>query len=349
MGHKVSLLAPCSKNRPVQDISNLHLVDVGSAVPWPAAGSITRLWISIWKESRLKDSLFNSHYDVVHIHEPMMPFLSVRSAYLAKCPLVGTFHAYNEGVGKAYVLFKPLFGNAINKLKARIAVSEAALRYVNSYFPGEYQVVPNGVDISRFSVSRPRSKLLKDSSINLLFVGRAAEPRKGFQYLLGAYSILKWKYHNLRLIVAGSEATDSRSERLMAERGINDVLFTGVLPPEDLAALYQHADIFCAPNTGRESFGMILCEALAAGIPVVASNISGFRNVVKDGEQALLVPPKNEHALAQALERLIQNPSLRSRLSNNGKTHVEKFRWSKIAEEISDIYESVIRKTTVIA
>jgi phosphatidylinositol alpha-mannosyltransferase len=226
-------------------------------------------------------------------------------------------------------------------------VSEPAKRFANKYFPGEYTVIPNGVHYDRFATPAPKPTVYKDNAFNIFFVGRMAEKRKGLKYLLGAYSMLKWKYPKLRLIVGGPGVPDSDSYRLMGERAIDDVIFVGPVSDEDLPGYYQHADLFCAPNTGKESFGMIVVEAMAAGTAIVATNILGFRSVMQNGRQGLLVQPKNETAMAEAIERLIQNPAERTQMGVNSSMTARMYNWDRVASDVQDYYGAVLGRSPV--
>ncbi len=343
-GHEVKIMAPCTRGVPAYSLGDIELISFGRAIPWPSAGSIARISFGFWHERRIKSMLDGRNFDILHVHEPLMPFFSLMCSYFSGIPSVGTFHAYSEGPSKGYIMWKYLLERAVEKLSGRIAVSHAARRFANRYFPGEYTVIPNGVDLQKMSSPAQRPSIFRETSINLLFVGRLNEKRKGLRYLLGAYSLLKWTYPNLRLIVVGQGIPDRSSYQLMSERKLDDVVFVGHLCDSELAAYYQHADIFCAPNTDRESFGLVISEAMAAGTSVVASDILGFRSIAKNNETALLVSPKDEHSLAKAIKRLIEDPALDARLKANAWTHIQQFGWESIAERIVNFYEKVLEK-----
>jgi len=190
---------------------------------------------------------------------------------------------------------------------------------------------------------------MKSENINLLFVGRVNESRKGLRYALGAYSRLKWQYPNLRLIIVGSGVPDKESYRVMGERSLDDVIFLGPMSESELPSYYQHADIFLAPNTGKESFGFITIESMASSTPVIAASIPGFQSVIKDGYNGILVEPKNEKSLAIAIKKLIDNPSLRTSLEINGRLSVEKYSWKKVTNNIIRYFNNVknIRNNTL--
>ncbi len=341
IGYQVTVLAPCARSRPIDEVPSVEVIKFGRSVPWPGGGSTARISFSIWYERKLKNLLTPENFDIVHIHEPLMPFFALMCSYFSTVPTVGTFHAYNEGPGKGYIMWRPILGRVAKKLTARLAVSEPASQYASRYFPGKYTIIPNGIDVERFSVPTERPSVFRKHYTNILFVGRLSEPRKGLRYLLEAYSLLKMNERRIRLIVAGPGLPDMQSYRIMSERGIDDVVFTGKLMNYELTSFYQHADIFCAPNLGKESFGLVIGEALASGVPVIASDIPGFRSVVKNRESAILVPPKDSKAIADAITTLIDNPTLRQSLIETGKARVQTFKWNNIGLQIANFYKHV--------
>tara|TARA_Y100001936_G_scaffold215098_1_gene225249 strand:- start:4651 stop:5820 length:1170 start_codon:yes stop_codon:yes gene_type:complete len=350
-GHDVTVIGPCSKSTPLVNLENVNFVPLGRSIPFPTAGSVARISISLWHEWKLKSFLQTENFDIVHIHEPLMPLTSLTAATFSRSTTIGTFHAYNEGRSKGYILGKRLrlLERFANKLDGRIAVSEPAKIFHNKYFPSDYKVIPNGLDVERFSTPTMRPTVMKSENINLLFVGRVNESRKGLRYALGAYSRLKWQYPKLRLIVVGSGVPDKESYRVMGERSLDDVIFLGPMSESELPSYYQHADIFLAPNTGKESFGFITIESMASSTPVIAASIPGFQSVIKDGYNGILVEPKNEKSIAIAIKKLIDNPSLRTSLEINGRLSVEKYSWKKVTNNIIRYFNNVknIRNDTL--
>ena len=340
-GHEVTILAPCTRDEPAVDVGNVELRTFGRSVPVPTAGSIARISVSVWHEWRLKSTLENEQFDIVHIHEPLMPMFALTASRFSPSTTIGTFHAYNEGRGRGYMLWKKVLNRGAIRLNGRIAVSEPAKQFANRYFKGDYTVIPNGLDVDRFSTPVQKPSVLKDDAINMLFVGRVNEPRKGLRYALGAYSLLKWEYPNLRLIVAGGGIPDRESYRIMGERSLDDVVFVGPVSDGDLPRYYQNADIFLAPNTGQESFGFIIIEAMASSTPIVASDISGFASVMTNEKEGLMVPPKDEAAMSRAIKQLIENPGLRAQLSIGGRITVDQYRWDRVVDSVLSYYNQV--------
>jgi phosphatidylinositol alpha-mannosyltransferase len=223
-----------------------------------------------------------------------------------------------------------------HKLHGRIAVSGAARHFINRYFPGEYEIIPNGVDRDRFADAEPYERL-RDGTLNILFVGRLEE-RKGLIHLLKAYHRLRKRRVDARLLVAGAGPKLREYRRFTGLRGIRDVEFLGRVSDDEKARYLASADVFCAPSTGQESFGIVLLEAMAAGVPIVASDIHGYKRVVERNVQGILVEPKNPRALAAALYGLARDPDLRHELGEAGRQRAPEFSWDRVTERIVDFY-----------
>ncbi len=333
LGHTVKILAPAASP---DSLGVDNLIAVGRPFPVPSGGSIARISLSAWLEHRVKSLLREEAFDVVHLHEPLTPVLPLAVLGASQTVNVGTFHRF-DGNGRLYQLTKHPLSHWFKKLDGRIAVSQPAFQYVSKYFPADYNIVPNGIDVDFFSQRVPPFNAFNDGKLNILFVGRM-EKRKGLKYLLAAFSSLKWEYPNLRLLVVGPGSPGKECYRLLAERNVQDVVFLGRVSEEAKRRYLHTADIFCAPNTGKESFGLILGEAMAAGKPIVASNIEGFAAVINDDAEGFLVPPRDEEALALALKRLIDDPALRRRMGERGRQSVEAFRWESVAQRVVECY-----------
>ncbi len=335
LGHEVRIItAPWGDDPPAQDV-----IQIGQALAVPYNGSIGRITLSLRLEWLVSRMLKRERFDVIHHHEPLVPFLSMQILDRAKCPNVATFHAFG-GFSLSYWLGRPFGELYMNKLDARICVSSAAKHYVSRYFPGEYRVIPNGVDVERFSTARPFPEY-RDGKVNILFLGRA-EKRKGAMYLLRAYAALKKSYPETRLIVASAGQQVGEMRRFVRTEHLGDVLFAGRVSDEDKARFLRTADIFCAPSTGQESFGIVLLEAMAAGLAVVASDIHGYKKVVQRNVTGLLVEPKDPDALCQAMARLIDDPALRERLGRAGAERAQEFDWAHVTRQLVEVYEEVV-------
>jgi phosphatidylinositol alpha-mannosyltransferase len=216
---------------------------------------------------------------------------------------------------------------------------------VGEYFRADYRVIPNGIDYPRFNTRYPPLEQLADGRPTVLFVGRL-EKRKGLKFLLRAWPKVLERQPNARLVVVGRGRPLEGYRRFAARQGWSpsDVVFAGYVAAEDLPRYYQSCDVFCAPNTGQESFGIVLLEAMAAGAPIVASDIPGYRDVVSDGEQGLLVEPKNPGAIADAVLRLLANPELRANMRRAGQEKARAYDWPRVATEVLDYYFEVLAR-----
>ena len=344
-GHQVQVLAPHSPAREALDGDDF--VHLGRSVPLPSGGSIARVCLSWWLMPKVRDLLRREAFDIVHLHEPMAPILPLCVLEYSTSVNVGTFHA-SYSHQHLYNLAHPVIKRWHKRLHGGIAVSPAAYRYVNKAFPADYKIIPNGIDVDHFTKQCEPWPEYRDGKTNILFVGRL-EKRKGLKYLLEAYGRLKWEHPDIRLLVVGPGQPDRDSVRLMGACSLEDVVFAGKVSYDDLARYYATADIFCSPATGSESFGIVLVEAMAAGKPVIASDIEGYRCIVQDGQQGLLVPRKDAAALANSLARLIENPELARRLAANGRQAVEQYRWQAVAAQVEDYYLDCLRAANDLA
>jgi phosphatidylinositol alpha-mannosyltransferase len=345
MGHDVRVIAPASKRIP--EFGD-RFIPIGKPRPIPTNGSIARLSISMHLAPKIKEVLAREHFDIIHLHEPFMPMLCSAVLRFAQTPMVGTFHACG-GTGGSLLGYRvgwPVSAIIIKrrapKLKGRIAVSLAAQRFASKTIHGDYEIIPNGIDLERFSPNIEPLPEYMDGKKNILFVGRL-ESRKGLIYLLRAFWRIKRETPDCRLIVVGPGNTlRLRFERWAKRHRMKDVVFVGYASQAELPRYYKTADIFCAPATDRESFGLILLEAMAMGKPIVATNIEGFRCVITNGVDGILVPPRDDRRLAGALKILINNPTLCRDMSANGLEKVKDYSWDKVALRILDTYKRIL-------
>jgi phosphatidylinositol alpha-mannosyltransferase len=339
LGHDVKVIAPASKA-----ISGFgdRFIPIGRPRPIPTSGSIARLTLSLKLSSRIKEVLEREKFDIIHLHEPLMPMLCTTVLRLSNTATVGTFHATNGRPG--YNLGRPFskffLKRWFRKLHGKIAVSQSAREFAHGHFPGYYNIIPNGVDLEHFSPDVAPIEAFNDGKLNILFVGRM-EKRKGLNYLLDAFMRVKEEVPNSRLIAVGPGTRLRRKyEKKVAKSGLKDVVFVGYASYEELPRYYQTADIFCAPATGSESFGIILLEAMAMAKPIVASE--GYAGVISDGVDGALVPPRDSQGLAQALISLLNDGPRRHRMGAQGMAKALKFGWDSIARQVLDYYKRVL-------
>ncbi|HEY91098.1 MAG TPA: glycosyltransferase family 4 protein [Dehalococcoidia bacterium] len=343
MGHDVKIIAPAS--RVIKDFGD-RFISIGRPYPIPSSDSVIRVPISLHLAPIIKETLAREQFDIIHLHEPFMPMLCSAIVRLSNNTVnVGTFHAAEGKPG--YNWGRPvstwMIRRRLHNLHGRIAVSKPAQDYHSKYIPGPYEIIPNGIDLEPFSDKVAPFEEYRDGKKNILFVGRL-EFRKGLNYLLNAFLLVKREIPDVRLIVVGpGTRLRRRYERWVQKTGLEkDVIFAGYVSNEDKARYYKTADIFCAPATSRESFGIVLLEAMATGKPVVATNIPGYASVVSDGEDGILVPPQNYNELSRALKTLLNDENLCEQMGMKGKAKSRNFSWELVAQQVMDYYLRII-------
>lgn len=335
MGHDARIITSAyGRQRESKD----HIIRLGAGYAVPSNGSIGRVTVGFRFHEQAREILDAERFDILHFHEPFVPFLSPVVLRSSRTVNIATFHAYG-GFSPSYEVGKRILGGYARRLHGRIAVSGAAKHFINRFFPGDYRIIPNGVDLDRFVNAQPFEEL-RDGTLNILFVGRLEE-RKGLMYLLRAYHRLRKRHVDARLIVVGDGPQRRQYRAYVATRRIRDVEFMGRVSDEDKARYFASADIFAAPSTGQESFGIVLLEAMAAGVPIVASDIHGYKNVVQRSVDGLLVEPRNHTAFAAALYRLAQDAELRHRMGEAGRVKAPDYSWDRVTERVVAYYREV--------
>ena len=343
MGHQVKVIAPASKVVP--DFGD-RFIPIGKPRPIPTSGSIARITISLRLASRIKAVLSEENFDIIHLHEPFMPMLCSAILRFSNTANVGTFHACHARPGYSWgrPISTIILKRRARKLHGKIAVSKPAMEYASKYVPGYYNIIPNGIDLELFSPDVSPIDRFGDGKLNILFVGRL-ESRKGLNYLLKAYRRVKQEVSNSRLIVVGpGTRLRHKYEKEVMRNDLRDVVFVGYVDSDELPGYYKTADIFCSPATGRESFGIVLLEAMAAGKPIVASNIEGYASVMTHSAEGLLVPPKDKESLAQALITLMTDESLRQQMGARGRLKALDYGWEHIAQRVLNYYAVVLNQ-----
>ncbi|MDH6575879.1 glycosyltransferase family 4 protein [Kitasatospora sp. MAP5-34] len=339
LGHEVSVLAPA------EDESALpaYVVSAGRAVAVPYNGSVARLSFGILSAARVRRWLNDGRFDILHVHEPASPSLSMLAAWAASGPMVGTFHTSNPR-SRAMIAASPILQPSLEKMSARIAVSEYARRTLVEHLGGDAVVIPNGVDVGFFAAAEPEPRwqgaALDGRPGTIGFIGRINEPRKGLPTLLAAMPRILAERPGVRLLVAGKGDEEEAVAGLSPEvRG--QIEFLGMVSDQEKARLLRSVDLYVAPNTGGESFGIILVEAMSAGAPVLASDLDAFKQVLDGGAAGELFPVEDAAALADAAVRLLADPDRLVKLREAASRHVRRFDWETVGAEILSVYETV--------
>jgi phosphatidyl-myo-inositol alpha-mannosyltransferase len=344
LGHEVSVLAPSDDDTPLPP----YLVSAGRAVPVPYNGSVARLSFGFVSAARVRRWLHEGKFDVLHLHEPTAPSLSLLACWAAASPVVATFHTANPR-SRAMTAAFPMLQAAMEKINARIAVSEYARRTLVEHLGGDAVVIPNGVEVAYFAGAEPNPhwttpEAERDTGGTLGFMGRFEEPRKGLPVLFEAFPAIVEARPDTRLLVAGRGDAEEALKTL-PKKVQGNVTFLGMVSNLDRARLLRSVDIYCAPNTGGESFGIILVEAMSAGAPVLASNLDAFSLVLEGGEAGRMFPNGDAAALAGAATDLLAHPDQRTALRTAAAEAVRRYDWSVVAADILAVYEMVAEST----
>ncbi|OZE76729.1 alpha-(1-2)-phosphatidylinositol mannosyltransferase [Rhodococcus sp. 15-649-1-2] len=332
-GHRVSVLAPASDDTELPDF----VVSAGEALAIPYNGSVARLRFGPVTYSRIRKWIAENDFDVLHIHEPNAPSLSMLALKAADGPIVATFHTSTT---KSLVLstFQGVLRPYHEKISGRIAVSELARRWQVEALGSDAVEIPNGVDVPAFR----RTPLLPGyprAGGTVLFLGRFDEPRKGMAVLLRALPTLVERHPDVEILVVGRGDEDKL--RKEAGAAASHLRFLGQVDDEEKASAMRSADVYCAPNLGGESFGIVLVEAMASGTAVVASELDAFRRVLRDGTAGLLVPIDDDVALADAVDAVLSSDDVRDRVVQAATRAVAEYDWPVVAEQIMRVYETV--------
>ncbi len=339
-GHEAKILAPSfGKNYPYvgEDI-----VRMGRAIKIPKNQSFSVLAFGITIPWRLRRFYAHENFDIVHIHGPVAPVLPYFALKYSTAKNFITFHsAHEESFG--YVLWEPILEQYFRKIDGLIAVSEVARDSVSKYFPGDYRIIPNGIDTNRFHPDVKPMPQLEQYSPKILFVGRF-EPRKGLKYLLQAFPLVIEKFPQAKLIVVGRGFLERYYRRYVEEHIKGSVIFVGHVSPEDLPRYYASCDIYCSPATGAESFGIVLLEAMAAATPIVASEIPGYKKVMEDGREGLFFRTCNPDSLAEKIITLLNEKKRMQEMGQNGRKKALRYDWKIVTKQVLEFYEEVLQK-----
>jgi phosphatidylinositol alpha-mannosyltransferase len=335
LGHEVSVISPADDDTPLP----AYVVPAGRAVPVPYNGSVARLAFGFRSASRVRRWYKDGNFDVLHVHEPAAPSLSLLACWVADGPIVATVHTATPRSRAMHAAY-PALQTALEKITGRIAVSEAARTTLVEHMGGDAVLIPNGVTVSRYEKAAPLPGW-PGAGGALGFLGRMDEPRKGLDVLLRAFTELGPARPGLRLLLAGpGDVADVLGK--VPEPLRPRVILLGQVSEEDKARVYHSVDVFCAPNTGGESFGIVLAEAMAAGAPIVASDLDAFRQVLEGGAAGELFETGDAGALAAAAARLLDDPPRRAELSQAAAAAVRVYDWPVVARDVVRVYQAVV-------
>jgi phosphatidylinositol alpha-mannosyltransferase len=334
-GHQVSILAPITNENAVMED---YVVNAGKPISIPMNGSVARVLFGPIASSRAKQWIAAGNFDLLHLHEPAIPSLSLLACSAAEGPLVGTFHV-STPKKKAIYAIGPILEPIVEKLTARIAVSELARSTLKDHFDTDAVVIPNGIAGAKYAEA-PIVAEYNDKNV-IGFLGRFEEPRKGLQILIDALAIVSRFAPDVKLLIAGpgnsAEVLNDIDSQLR-----NRIKFIGQLDDAQKASFLKSIPIYVAPNTGGESFGIILTEALSAGTAVIASDIPAFKSILENGEIGVLFKNGDCADLARVIVSLLRDKALRKQYANKGKLGAQKYDWQVVAEQIENVYEMAI-------
>jgi phosphatidylinositol alpha-mannosyltransferase len=334
-GHDVSVLAPGSgAGLPP------YVVTAGRSVAVRYNGAVARMSFGPLAAARVRRWLAEEDLDVLHLHEPATPSLSLLALWAADVPVVATFHSAHPG-SRALSVTAPVLRPSLARLAARIAVSEDSRATQVSHLGGQHLVIPNGLDVHRLATA-PTHPPWRGPGGTVAFVGRLDEPRKGFPVLAEAFSALVESRPGVRLLVVGGGDV-ARARRRLAPSARRAARFLGPVDDDGVASVLRTADVFVAPHLGRESFGIVLAEAMAAGTTVLASDLPAFRRVLRDGALGTLVPVGDPAALGTALDLLLDDPGRRAGLTEAAREAVTAYDWPVVGARVAQVYEAVLR------
>lgn len=340
-GHTVSVLAPADDETPVPD----YITPAGKAVPVRYNGSVARMTFGPMSARRVRKWLVGGEFDILHLHEPVTPSLGMLALWVASGPIVATFHTAllrSRALQVAYPIVRP----SLEKISARIAVSEDARRTLVEHLGGDAVVIPNGVYADRFRAAEPEPAWTgTPEAPTIAFLGRLDEPRKGLPVLMGAVAGVLAEHPGARFLVAGrGEGAEDARQALGPHADAIEIL--GPISDDDKARLLSSVDIYCAPHTGGESFGIVLVEAMSAGATVVASDLGAFRRVLDEGAAGVLFRNGDSDHLAATLNRVLSDPGLRRSTAAHASEVVGRYDWSVVTGQVLTVYEMVLSGTT---
>jgi phosphatidylinositol alpha-mannosyltransferase len=339
-GHHVDVITshiPGAEQQP-------HVIRLGRSQPVYANGSQARITLGWHLRRDMRRALRQGRYDIVHVHSPLTPVLPILAIEEADCPVVGTFHTYfDRSIG--YTLGRRFFQKRLDMLSAAVAVSHSTTVALDRYFEADWQIIPNGIDTDVFHPSAPSPPGLTKDVPTVLFLGRF-DPRNGLTTLIDSFRRVKAKGNRgrrARLVVVGDGPL--REHYYKQANGDKDIVFVGAVL-EGRPSYYAHSSVYACPTT-KASFGITLLESMACETPVVCSDILGFRDVVVDGREALMVPCGDRDALADALVRVLDDEGLAIQLGTTGRQNSLEYSWARVTSRVLDVYQTVLGNVAV--
>ena len=338
-GHHVDIITsriPGSRPQP-------GVVHLGRSQPVYANGSQARITLGVGLRRQMRRALHEGRYDIVHVHSPLTPTLPLLAIEEADCPVVGTFHTYfDRSVG--YTVLRKFFQKRLDMLDAAIAVSHSTTVALERYFEADWKVIPNGIDTTLFTPNAPKPAEIRGDVPAVLFLGRF-DPRNGLTALIESFRHVRGDSRPAQLVVVGDGPLREHYYRIAADDP--DITFVGAVLDER-PSYYAHSSVYACPTT-KASFGITLLESMACETPVVCSDIMGFRDVVEDGREALMVPCGDRRALADALVRVLDDDALRARLGVTGRQRALAYGWPRVTETVLGVYDAVLGRAAVAA
>ena len=335
--HQVKIIGPSSQN-----FKENNFLSTGKPFPLPSGGSIAHISVNPFTISKIKSQIEKENFEIIHLHEPFAGIIQPSIIKNSNSINIATFHSF-KGTSIYRFGFANFFKPYFKKIHSSIAVSKPAEEFISKYFPGKYQIIPNGIHIDLYQNNKNEIPKFRDSKTNILFIGRS-DKRKGLQYIIAAFGKLKWKYSDLRLLIVGPVNNKTEFNDIISAQNLQDIHFIGEVSEKDKIRYLNTADIFCSPAIGNESFGYVILEAMSAQKPIVASNIEGYSSLIKDNYNGILTKPKDPESIANALEILINNKKLKTKISNNAFKIANKYSWENVTRKILNVYKQASLK-----
>ena len=348
-GHVVKVLTANVGGRMMECMEStpeeVHVKRIGHGLVVRTNKSFARVTVGWRPVAQIRKYFNEERFDVVHVHGSLAPTLPIAAIQASRTLNVVTFHAgHDQSLG--YALFRSELRPYFNAVQGLIAVSETARISCAKYFPGPYHIIPNGIDLTFFRPDAGRVPGMDDGRPRILFVGRF-EPRKGLKHLLSAMPEIVKHVPNVELVVVGTGLLGYSYKSYLPPEVQQHVRWAGLVKNEERPKYYASCDVYCSPATGQESFGIVLLEAMATGKPVVASDIDGYRSVMTDGREGLMVPPCDPPALARAIVSILLDREAARRFAANGLERAQQYSWPALAERVEAYYEELAREYPV--